>query len=65
MIQMKEALEWYEAFSYTYRMPVEKVVASVAIRIGYHPAGYGMYSPKIIDEEGMLFATWARHESCD
>ena len=65
MIQMKESLEWYEAFSYTYRMPVEKVVASVAIRVGYHPEDYGMENARIIDENGMLFAVWNRNESCD
>ena len=43
------------------------IVAGIAIRLGVHPAGYGMYGEKIVYDytERAYMAQWSRSPSCD
>lgn len=41
------------------------IVFSAAVRSNFHPAGYGIWSEKIVEENGEYFATWTSSSSCD
>lgn len=40
-------------------------VTDLAIRSGYHPAGYGLYNPSIFKKNDKFYITWERLASCD
>lgn len=40
-------------------------VEDIAVREGFHPAGYGFQNPKKIKENGNVYVTWECYESCD
>ena len=68
MINMKVALTNKESLSLAFDdFSEEEIVAQVAIRVGYHPAGYGMYGAKVVFdyENEDFFAVWSRGDSCD
>lgn len=41
------------------------IFANVAIRYGYHPAGYDMFNPVITKENDGYYMTWKHLNSCD
>lgn len=63
----KEETIRYEIARAEFYKATTNIVADVAIRIGVHPAGYGMYGPEVTYEAGerKWFATWSRLNSCD
>ena len=66
MINMEKRLTEEELEQYLYAGAEEQaIVAEVAIRSFYHPAGYGMYGAKIVETPDGYYAVWARGESCD
>jgi hypothetical protein len=44
---------------------IESIVGDVAIRSGWHPAGYGMDDEKIIVENDKYYAVWESMSCCD
>lgn len=66
MINMEKRLTKQETEQYLYAGSDEDaIVAQVAIRSHYHPAGYGMYGAKIVEKPDGYYAVWSRGESCD
>ncbi len=45
--------------------PISKIVYDVAVRVGYHPLGYGIWNERIINPTGIYYATWHSSKSCD
>jgi uncharacterized Fe-S radical SAM superfamily protein PflX len=39
--------------------------SKVAIRSGYHPAGYDMHYPEIKKEKNKYYMLWWRSDTCD
>ena len=44
---------------------VEEIVDKVAIRSGWHPAGYGASGEKIVVVDNTYYATWDSMSCCD
>ena len=44
---------------------IDNAVATIAVKSGWHPAGYGCMRPRIYTENGKCYAEWFRSETCD
>lgn len=42
-----------------------KLAEECAIESGYHPNGYCLIDPKVIEEDNKYYVTWERFSSCD
>lgn len=40
-------------------------VENEAVHSPFHPAGYGLYNPNILNKEDKYFITWEHLDSCD
>lgn len=56
-----EEINQYEG---TYKN-VKDIVADVAIRTGWHPAGYGIVREEIVEQDNKYYALWDSSDNCD
>lgn len=60
----EKEIEEYESSNKTFE-EIETIVDKVAIRSGWHPAGYGADDEMIVIENGTCYATWESMSCCD
>jgi len=65
MTQRKFPLNQQEINRHLNKEGDASIVFDVAVRTGYHPSGYSIWSEKIVKEDGKYFATWTSSSSCD
>lgn len=65
MIKMKVEITKEEYEAVTSKEQLREFVGKVAIRSGWHPAGYGMYGAELLAEGDKYYAVWERSSCCD
>lgn len=53
---------WKILFGY---IKIQDYLGDLAVKSGYHPAGYGLYNPRVYKKDNKFYATWDRLASCD
>ena len=54
-----------ETISIVSNRRISEIVTKVAIRTGYHPAGYGIWDTIVSKKGDVFYAEWNRSETCD
>ena len=44
---------------------ISDYIADIAVRCGYHPAGYGFWNATFYTADGKYYVKWQRQDSCD
>ena len=63
--KVKITEEEYNKYVNSSREELKDFFVNIAINSGWHPAGYGMYSYELKEENGEFFAVWEHWHSCD
>ena len=63
MVEITE--QEYNKLYYADKKQIRESASDAAIEKGYHPAGYGLFNPRIEKTENKFYIAWDRLSSCD